>query len=159
MRALIARLRLECVTGLIAFSLGFACHAEQLPSETDLRSAYCRPVLRSQAAALAAILDSYPSRGPELEGVVRQLQGVRDTLRRIELYLLPRIPHLDPYGLLTAQTSGEEDLARSRAHGRKCGSECPNQGDILGCMTKCFEGSPALSRLGICNRTSDWLPF
>lgn len=122
--------------------------AEQLPNATDLRAAYCRPIVRRHIEVLRAAARLGPQKIEEAEA----------DARRLDLYLVPRIPHLSALGLVAAQTGAEEDLARSDAFGRRCEAGCEGKDDSFDCFIRCVEKNPFGEKFRTC-RPVTWLPF
>jgi hypothetical protein len=75
-------------------------------------------------------------------------------LRRLQLYLKPRIPHLDASRLLAAMKSGEEDMDLFLREADACENTCSDNW----CMQKCLGMSNAAPRISVCNDLS-FLPF
>src|SRR5437879_1323417 len=94
--------------------------AQGLPSGVDLRAAYCIPILQESVRESEAIkreVEGYLQLPDNMwtrqhQAVVeQQLASTSTKLRRLQLYLLPRLPYLEPYGILTAKKSAEADIA------------------------------------------------
>lgn len=154
-----------------------------LPTDTELRAAYCVRVLQSDIANLQSLragIDESVARinevPPDLQQqVLRTLQeskrdlphmiSERETaLNRVQLFILPRIPYLDSTALLAATRRADSDLQGSATVGSKCVRECSElkRGDgaddrSAPCMRACM-GGELQSRLETC-RNPMWLPF
>ena len=128
----------------------FAYAQSQLPSDVDLKAAYCIPIARYYSQITVS---------QNLPDVFRE--SLRDTkekgavnLRRLNLYLVPRISKLDAMSLIGASRSAQEDLERSDAEFMKCDSMNTTEQ-----AWQCFAvETETLKRLRSCNVLS-FLPF
>jgi hypothetical protein len=59
------------------------------------------------------------------------------TLKRLQLYLVPRMVHLDPTGLAAAATAAKDDEARIKQTGESCRTECATADPT--CLHACFK--------------------
>ena len=122
----------------------------QLPNDVDLKAAYCIPIARyaSQTTVNENLSESFRN----------GLQDIKDkgsvNLRRLNLYLLPRLSQLDITPLFAASKSAEEDWERMTGEIRQCDKISPVK-EALKC--KAFE-TEATKRLRSCNVLS-FLPF
>jgi len=146
--------------------------AQVLPSQVDLRAAYCIPLLQyavSEIEHIASLLrDNAQLFTPEHQAVGRAvsektLSKTATNLRRLQLYLLPRLPYLAAYGIVAAKKSGEEDYARLKEDAKACDTKCNNafannSSAALSCTLQCNSDSPVRARMSICEDLS-WLPF
>jgi hypothetical protein len=130
------------------------------PTQTDLKAAYCRPVVADTIAmhnkSLSA--DLPPSRRA---GTQEQLAAATERSRRLELYVLPRLNLVEPTGLIAAQTRGKEDAARLGELMQACDSKCKNTVDAQSrpaCMQQCVNGSEVAARTRECDDVA-WLPL
>lgn len=106
-----------CIMSLVLFSsTPTSVNAQVLPDSTDLKAAYCIPIARW--ASLTTVGEDTP------EPFKTSLTAIRDqgavNLRRLQLYLLPRIPQLETMSLVGAAKSAEEDMERLTVEGKKC---------------------------------------
>lgn len=91
------------------------------------------------------------------------LQGLADlegVLYRLQAYMLPRIPALDPLALAVAIRQGEADFQESKLVANRCAVECagpqPNNESSQACTASCAD-NPLLTRVTAC-RNPTWLP-
>jgi hypothetical protein len=150
------------ITVLVWSSLA---RAAELPSQVDLRAAYCVAILQdSYSASLVASMGLTDPK--DKERPQKRLTDTQANLRRLQLYLLPRLSYLDPSGLLAATTSGKEDVARLKAHQQRCQTFCvPGSSNdpffqgmcMLGCQVA-ESREPTLARIRVCE-SLNWLPF
>jgi hypothetical protein len=152
------------ITVLVWSSLA---RAAELPSQVDLRAAYCVAILQdSYSASLVASMGLTDPK--DKERPQKWLTDTQANLRRLQLYLLPRLSYLDPSGLLAATTSGKEDVARLKAHQRRCQTTFCDTGVspndpffqhmcVLGCQVD-ESRNPTLARIRVCE-SLNWLPF
>ena len=135
---------------MLLFSPAIATAQGQLPSDVDLKAAYCIPVARF--ASQTTVTENMPE---SFKNSLRDTKNMGDVnLRRLNLYLLPRLSQLDVMPLIGASNSAEEDLARSEADFMKCGSMSTDK-DVLLCIAVETE---AVKRVRSCNVLS-FLPF
>ena len=106
-----------CIMSLAFFSSALtSVNAQVLPDSTDLKAAYCIPIARSQS--LLTVSEDTPEPFKTNMTAIRD-QGVVN-LRRLQLYLLPRIPRLETMSLVAAAKSADEDMGRQEAELNKC---------------------------------------
>ena len=150
------------ITVLVWSSLA---RAAELPSQVDLRAAYCIVILQDAYSA-SVIASMGLTDTKDKEGTRKQLTDTETNLRRLQLYLLPRLPYLDTSGLLAATTSGKEDVARLQAHKQKCQTSCGPEVSsdpflhgmcMLGCHLEASK-EPTTARIRVCE-SLNWLPF
>jgi hypothetical protein len=143
----IGALLLACGTAHVAIAQGTA-----IPTDAELRSAYCIPVLRWQLKMFndtqAALERSHEQgdasfkQNPPSSDVQRQLADLekkyleaigsvrgeisrmQSTLDRLRAYLLPRMMQLDGMAIALATTRGEADLRDFQAMTGRCGNQC-----------------------------------
>jgi hypothetical protein len=135
--------------------------AKDLPSEIDLRAAYCIPIVQHIVSLLNGLDREFgPSPPSPAEAELRA------DLRRLQLYLLPRLPHLELLGVVTAQMRAKEDLASLDAFAETCRAKCRHLQDTpsgrkpsrSSCFEKCQGTHPANTRIKACS-DFDWLPY
>src|SRR2546422_772165 len=124
--------------------------AEVLPSQVDLRAAYCIRILQetlSDGLAIRKDVETYNLSLPTKEVVEKKLSETATNLRRLQLYLLPRLSYLDSYGVGAAKKSGDEDIVRVKELAKTCDAKCrkafptkPSAG--VSCMMDCQDASP-----------------
>lgn len=122
----------------------------QLPNDIDLKAAYCIPIARN--ASQVTVYQNLP------EPFRNSFQDTKDkgaaNLRRLNLYLLPRLSQLSAMPLIGASKSAEEDLERTMAEITQCDRTSPVE-KALKCMTMETE---AMKRVRSCKVLS-FLPF
>jgi hypothetical protein len=143
----------------VALSLFAACvgaHAYELPNTVDLHATYCVAVLQYKLS----LFNSMPPDTPrEIQrGIAKEKDQASYNLSRLQLYLMPRVPHLDPVSLAFALESGDEDAPRAVQAAAQCVAKCANNADGGACLRKCAQESKVMSRTAICSDTS-WLPM
>jgi hypothetical protein len=137
---------------------GVEAEAQELPSEIDLRAAYCFAVTQHGVhKAKAQIAEGDPDLQEFLVPILTELT---EHLRRLGIYLLPRLSHLDKLGLTAAMERGKEDIVRSDAYYETCHKKCDSLRTVerVACSEKCSDANPFTSRLKTCGDLS-WLPF
>lgn len=137
------------------FALSFSTRISQaqtfLPNDIDLKAAYCVGVLNSKIDALKKESHEFPALRDSQDELS---QGVQRDLRRLNLYLMPRLSRLETQGLLAATVSGKEDFVAGLEDLTKCAGTKKNCVTEEGCMSACRAGSPAIRRTNRCNDTS-----
>ena len=119
------------------------------PNETDLHAAYCIEVINYQIRLGESILASQDkstvpgaAEAAPLEAVKANIDTQRATLRKLNLYLLPRVVDLDQIGLAGAKSTAKNDLARFNSAMSTCQSQCPmspgfDASALRKCTTEC----------------------
>jgi hypothetical protein len=141
----------------------------QLPNDVEQKASYCLAVLKlqySEAAALESkVTDATnPDARKALEaGAVwtkKHAEKLNDNINRIESFLLPRLPYLEPTAVLTAYYRGEADIRRQRKESQvtKCIDKCKNTGFSERCMRECMEADELNRRIFQC-RDLSFLPY
>ena len=135
---------------MLLISPALAIAQGQLPSDVDLKAAYCIPIARfaSQITESENLPESFRNslRDSKDKGAVN--------LRRLNLYLIPRLSQLDAMSLIGASKSAEEDLERVNAEIRQC-DRMSSVEEALKCIAVETE---AVKRVRSCNVLS-FLPF
>lgn len=128
-----------------------------LPDKVDLRAVYCAKIDEHMLTVLAKPASS--STPPAAQEVSKRLAATeRANLQRIRLYLMPRIPYLDPVGLASAAKSAKSDIREADRKARACAAQCIYRADWIECTVQCNSGSEVAARMRRCRDTS-WLPF
>src|SRR5438105_14108121 len=105
---------------------------ELLPTDAELRSAYCIPVLQWQITwhqemvsradkAPAELREQASQLDPNGRETIEQLQSA---LNRLQSYLVPRIGHRDSSSMLLATSRGKSDLKALCAMMERCSAKC-----------------------------------
>jgi hypothetical protein len=157
------------------------------PTETDLHAAYCTQALKytiewSQSSMTLLSRPEYstvpgPNDPPELraskakaEASMREmranLESQKAMLRKLDLYLKPRIFNLDPIPLVAAKRAAQEDWDRIGSATSACQNECPMslQADALTkcnneCASRMMPDLPTLQKKVKSCLNLEWLPF
>ena len=128
----------------------------QLPTPADLKAAYCVKVYRAGIDFFSSVLNMGGPSAPEAfkskmqEMIDRENAG----LRRIKLYLLPRLQFLDPTSIAAAMASADADLAEAN----KVAEQCKCELEDAACRDRCAQHSESSGRLQSCQDLS-FLPF
>lgn len=141
-----------------AFSLIFmipfgAARAQNaLPNATDLHAAYCIPILKEMAtesneavARLLMLEKNRPESGAAKAARKKALQGAKEdhsaidaSLKKVQLYLLPRMMRLAPMGLLAASTAAKDDMNRVAKGFKSCSNACVHNTNLYEkCLKVC----------------------
>lgn len=144
-----------------AFLAALAClptptFAQQLPTDIDLRAAYCLPIVNDELATFQTPIDPSVLTPQMKQGVESAIAEAQERANRLKRFLLPRVPYLDATALLAASTQGKQDEQRGLQDTRECFTSCQGASDSRACMTSCE--TDALARVRRCSKL-DWLPF
>ncbi|HYM46734.1 MAG TPA: hypothetical protein VES65_11325 [Solirubrobacteraceae bacterium] len=153
---------------------------DSVPSDAELRSAYCIPVLQwavKGARDIADSIDGYWRQNPPTSEFAQQVARTRadarksvsdeeSVLNRLQAYLLPRMERLDPVALTLAMKRGEADLREFESVSNQCTKQCgvtvdtPSRDEKSNaCLETCRDKDKALvERVRACNAPT-WLPF
>jgi hypothetical protein len=169
------RLRCLCACLAIIWFARTAAAQESLPTDVELHSAYCIPVLRWQIQFSRQVVDQADAgeksaQTPELRQQAATVKGnllkfvadLESSLNRLQLYLFPRMQHRDPFALLAASKRAEADLKEFQQRTDRCPSECgldgvPKNEQQQACFETCTD-KDLTSRIRAC-ATPTWLPF
>ena len=140
---------------LILLSFGQAYAQNYPPSDNDLRTAYCIPIIKSYLAvatsALGQVSPSYippPDSGTPSHAELAALQDqMSATLSRLQAYLLPKLFQLDPTGIAAANSRAQADIRTMDSYLNQCAKECG---------TEAFK--VLQNRMNACKNPT-WLPF
>jgi hypothetical protein len=109
---------------VILLMLVSSAGAQELPSVVDLRAAYCIPIVKHHISVLRPFLTD-PALGEDKRSAFSKLTTKHtELLRRLQLYLLPRLSHLEPLGVTTAMKRGGEDLNKLEKYEETCNAKC-----------------------------------
>lgn len=114
--------------------------AQQAPSEEELHSIYCVEVLRTEVTLqqhmISASSEAAGMAQPELRAqwidtsaeLLRRLAKLEGALYRLQAYMLPRIPVIDPLALAAAIRQANADVRESWSNEALLGrvSACEN---------------------------------
>jgi hypothetical protein len=150
---------------------------DQLPSDADLRTAYCIPVIQDDIGKVnegLALYDQWIAnigavpenqRAAQLEklrseqaDVRTHLANIQSTLHRLQAFLIPRMPSLDVLGLLAASNRAKADIKQADAELNACTPRCLSTGAPDCHDTKMCVNADLLTRRNAC-LTPTWLPF
>jgi hypothetical protein len=149
-----------------------AAAQDAVPTDIELRSAYCLSVIKADIdlehkmiAQTDALVKSAPT--PELQQRLLKssaplheaLTKLEAVLNRLQLYLMPRMGARDPIALTAAMKRGGADFQEGQAMAERCSAKCANlPGDEpAACVNSCVDND-LVARLKACT-TPTWLPF
>lgn len=164
-----------CFYSVFLASAPIAIAQDQVPSDAELRSAYCIPVLQQQLTLAKQIdaMDTKSENDPTTPADVRaqslatrearqrEIADLDSALKRLQAYLLPRFFQRDPVAMVAAQKRGETDW-QQLADGMQsqCATRCAAitmSAEAVACINSCV--NPELvARLKACKNPT-WLPF
>jgi len=140
-------------------------HAQRLPTDAELKAAYCFRVMQAMSAQCAA---AKPPADSKYQKLIDDCQlDTNDRTNRLQAYLLPRMSVLDAVSIAVAMKRGETDyttFSQTVADiATKCMQQCGYTGDTAKetapkCAQDCANGDQLVSRIQSCNDLS-WLPF
>ena len=135
---------------MLLISPAIAIAQGQLPNDVDLKAAYCIPIARS--ASQTSVIQDAPEAFRNSQRDYKDKGAVN--LRRLKLYLVPRLFQLDAMSLIGASKSAEEDLKLAYAEFTRC--ERMNTREEA---SKCFAvETETMKRVRSCNVLS-FLPY
>jgi len=142
-----------------ALALLAACsgaEAQQLPSAIELRATYCVAVLQYQLALFNSMPPDTPA---EIQsGILEEKEHVSFNLHRLQRFLAPRVPHLEPASLALALDAGDQDAEHATQEAARCVDRCEDESDAGACLDQCRDQSEVVTRVRLCDDTS-WYPL
>lgn len=145
--------------------------ADRLPTDLELRAAYCIAILRQDLSLISQLVQDNDSRIGQLGAANAQsIAALREaneqlaqhrahretTFDRLRSYLLPKLYDLDLARIAAAHARGKVDN-RSADNGVACLTACIQSGAPTGCVDRCSDRD-LQARMDAC-RSPDWLPF
>jgi len=158
-RACNAICTLHALLLIVVLFLPINAAGQQLPNnEVDFTAAYCISVTQTRIFRMNAMISRFNDNTSDWDKrtIAEVLERANADLRRLRLYLMPRIPYLDASRVLAAMKSGEADMDQFLHDADTCENTCPYQ--MSPCMQKCLGTSDAAVRISVCNDLS-FLPF
>lgn len=153
------------IAAMVAFGIA---NAQRLPTDVELKAAYCLSVtqgLMNQTAQMMTNLGVPPEKQTDA------FKDQNERVNRLKLYLLPRLQELEMLSVTSALKRGETDaatyFARMSEVQNKCQPSCPALGSSSQeydrwqqCMLDCIVArhDEFIERIKSCSRL-DWLPF
>ena len=170
MTRLAAALALLCGASTLAWG-------ERLPSAIDFRTAYCIPMIKWSLQQLddqqgmleielharrrgdlpayyAGVSDS--SLRASLKSSQKQSASEQSALHRLQRYLKPLIPELDPVALRAAAQRAAADTKQLAEMTGKCRVKCVPERDYQACLMRHCDGKDLWRRFAGC-RNPNWL--
>ena len=146
----------------VAFALAFyaalcgVAIGQQVPNETDLKAAYCLPIVTRTADMSAESLSRGlgASGSPDGVSLAQALAGYRENVRRLQNYLDSRSTLVDQAALRESARQANEDFQRAQADLASCAAVSGQLGD----SDPCVLASQALRQVASCE-TLSFLPF
>ncbi len=96
------------------------CYAKDYPTDIDLKTAYCIRIQKN-LIALVEPLENYNDES------IGMYQEEIEKLKRMQAYLIPKIPYLKIEPLMIATQSAEKDLAASSKSRKFCSKKHPKE--------------------------------
>jgi hypothetical protein len=166
--------RVAAICGMTTLALAAsAAHSQDslsIPTDTDLRAAYCIGIIQAQARTLSATISTLDKDNTAAQQAVQKwMRDEQDELQHLQGYLFPRMDYVDPTALAIAHARADHDLAwiqqpEVQACAAKCASVTPapslSRDEILAGVSACTRAcSPEkFTRIWSCGDLS-WLPF
>jgi hypothetical protein len=130
--------------------------AQELPSAIELRATYCVAVLQYQLALFNSMPPDTPA---EIQsGILEEKERVSSNLHRLQRFLMPRVPLLEPASLALALDAGDQDAEHATQEAARCVDRCEDEADAGACVHQCREQSAVITRVRLCDDTS-WYPL
>ena len=148
------------------FSPG-SSNAQRLPTNVELKAAYCVKVTQVMIAVTEAIV---PQNLQIEASKTANLKLQQERLNKLKHYIEPLLSSLDPVALVAAMKRGETDAAdylqKAEAITDKCATSCGVFSAAAGeardkanqCYADCTNSDQLYGRVISCNKL-DWLPF
>ncbi len=143
----------------------------RLPSDVELRSAYCTSFINAKVASIntsvsevRSSLEASTQIKDLLIGLLNEeIQKSENALIRLRAYLTPKIDRLDSTALIVAFKLGASDFTAHKTQGGVCNAKCKSVLELAkpeqynNCMSQCL--NPSLSKKETECIAPDWLPF
>ena len=91
------------------------------PTETDLKAAYCIPILQNAIESMTKF-EHYPN-------LKNFSDKYKANLERVQFYLIPRIDFIDPTAVMAATKSAELDIEERKRISKFCSAKFSNLDD------------------------------
>jgi gamma-glutamyl:cysteine ligase YbdK (ATP-grasp superfamily) len=155
---------------LIASFLMFAtslagAQTRLMPSDVDLKSAYCLKVKQLQQDFINSTAAAATSESEGHQMLRKMARDHNSDVNRLQSYLLPKISSLDVTALIAATNRAEADMKEVAETSNVCSPKCSQfieNGTLTNkwraCMDSCDAEYPAKGRVYAC-RSVNWLPF
>jgi hypothetical protein len=141
-------------------------HAQRLPTDVELKAAYCLKVTQGFVANTVVPNNADPA---VREYVENARKDADDRLNRLQLYLLPRMRELESFALVAAFKRGETDSATFWRSVMDITDKCAKECGVIGatgevrekamqCLERCVTSDQLLARIMSCGKLN-WLPF
>jgi hypothetical protein len=131
-------------------------NGQQAPTETDLKAAYCLPIVTKTTDMFAESLSKGmgASGSPDGVSLAQALTGYRENVRRLQNYLDSRNTLVDQAALRASAQQANDDFQRAQADLASCAAVSGQLGDA----DPCVQASQAVQRVTSCE-TLSFLPF
>ncbi|MFL9933947.1 hypothetical protein P0D88_33225 [Paraburkholderia sp. RL18-103-BIB-C] len=148
---------------MLAVSMSVGARELSPPTDTDLKASYCLAVQQEGASHLNAI-DASELPASAVPYFQKGMAGIRERIRHLQQYLLPRLEYVDPMGLIAARERGTEDAnyIAQDTQVMACSAKCASQARAMTdeqygqCTATC--APEQMTRIRQCLSLS-WLPF
>ncbi len=158
MSRIIARSSAVTVGIVVLLAATAASAQEAQPTDNELRTAYCIPIVNQTITVLQQALAK--ANASEMQIVREGLEQQQANLDRMQLYLLPKMAKLDPLPLAGAASRAQADMLAMQAVVHQCTGKCTSvpAKEAESCTQACTDNPALLARVRQCNDPS-WLPF
>lgn len=119
---------------LAAILINASAQADPLPSQIDMKAAYCIQVTQDGINDLS-IPNSNETAGQK-QLVAEVLEKANSNLRHLQRYLVARMQYLDPLAITAAKQQAIDDRTLRVKDLTTCGEPCISKQD-LACMKNC----------------------
>ena len=157
---------IRAIVAAAAIALGLdIANAQQMPTEVELKAAYCIAVTKKQIEGMA---HAKVSDAAAQQYISTMLRDEKDRLKKLQRYFTPRIQTLEPIPILAAMNRGEADYTnynqRMNEVAPNCIIDCQvlnSTGEVQGkakqCLSRCLEKDELIARVDSCSKLN-WLP-
>ena len=111
---------------IVVLLFGSAADAQQErePTDNELHTAYCIPVIKWGIEAQQQLLNQDKQAGPDTTTSQQDLTALQTVLKRLQSYLLPRWMSLDTLAIVGAMNRGKADMKELETAGDRCFRQC-----------------------------------
>jgi len=163
---------LAIVTLLMGGTASASESQDSVPTDTELHSVYCIPVvqarIRNEQGILALLSGpkgnqvSQSKKKYVIDQTQTQLEHMKSVLSRLQAYVTPVLDHRDPAPLIAAKRRADADLSQFEKQSDQCTNICSPPGEdrttdqLHQCVKSCGDQG-LLSRILECEAPT-WLP-
>lgn len=143
-------LKFPIIISILSLTVAFA--DKRLPTDIELKAAYCIPIVKNTLQHVQKLHKIVP----DDEEIKAAIVNEKDILKRLQVYILSKQNYLYLEGMLVAAKRAEIDSNLYKKNSQsKCYKQCDKEDED--CQNKCI-GEDLIDRMDPCNSAS-FLPF